>query len=81
MGPRRVTMKIQDCTPRWHTLGWTLLTALALMLPGFAHAERVKDLAGVAGVRTNQGSTAPATRPARRPSPCRASSTCWPSTA
>jgi len=54
MGPRRVTMKIQDCTPRWHTLGWTLLTALALMLPGFAHAERVKDLAGVAGVRTNQ---------------------------
>jgi flagellar P-ring protein precursor FlgI len=47
-------MKIQDSTPRWHTLGWTLLTALALMLPGFTHAERVKDLAGVAGVRSNQ---------------------------
>ncbi len=26
----------------------------ALLLPGFAFAERVKDLAGVAGVRTNQ---------------------------
>ncbi len=54
MTPRRVTMKIQDSTPRWHTLGWTLITALALLLPGFAHAERVKDLAGVAGVRSNQ---------------------------
>jgi flagellar P-ring protein precursor FlgI len=47
-------MKDLDPTPRWHTLGWTLITALALMLPGFAHAERVKDLAGVAGVRSNQ---------------------------
>jgi len=47
-------MKINDSTPRWHAFGWALLAALALLLPGFAHAERVKDLAGVAGVRSNQ---------------------------
>jgi flagellar P-ring protein precursor FlgI len=54
MTTRRTKLKDLDPTPRWHTLGWTLITALALMLPGFAHAERVKDLAGVAGVRSNQ---------------------------
>ncbi|MFM2289046.1 MAG: hypothetical protein RL684_2189 [Pseudomonadota bacterium] len=47
-------MKIHDSTPRWHAVGWALLAALALLLPGFARAERVKDLAGVAGVRSNQ---------------------------
>ena len=54
MAPRRLHMRIHDSTPRWHAVGWALLAALALLLPGFARAERVKDLAGVAGVRSNQ---------------------------
>jgi flagellar P-ring protein FlgI len=33
---------------------WPLLAVVALLLPGLVHAERVKDLASVAGVRSNQ---------------------------
>ena len=35
-------------------LAWMLLAVAALLLPGMVFAERVKDLAGVAGVRSNQ---------------------------
>lgn len=35
-------------------LAWSLLAVAALLLPGMVFAERVKDLAGVAGVRSNQ---------------------------
>lgn len=38
----------------WRRLGWMALGAVACLLPALAQAERVKDLAGVAGVRTNQ---------------------------
>jgi flagellar P-ring protein precursor FlgI len=41
-------------THSWHHSGWLALAAFVLGLPALAHAERVKDLAGVAGVRTNQ---------------------------
>jgi flagellar P-ring protein precursor FlgI len=63
----------------------SLLTASAVLAslvltPAPAHAERIKDLAQVAGVRGNQlvgyglvvAWTAAATAPARRPSRCRA---------
>jgi len=40
--------------PAWRRLGWLALGAAACLLPALAQAERVKDLAGVAGVRTNQ---------------------------
>jgi flagellar P-ring protein precursor FlgI len=39
---------------RWSRIGWMALGALVCLLPALAQAERVKDLAGVAGVRTNQ---------------------------
>jgi flagellar P-ring protein precursor FlgI len=39
---------------RWSHIGWITLGAIVLLLPTLAQAERVKDLAGVAGVRTNQ---------------------------
>ena len=60
-----------------------LLFTLAVAPP--AQAERVKDLAQVAGVRGNPligyglvvGLDAAATAPARRPSPCRACAPCW----
>jgi flagellar P-ring protein precursor FlgI len=39
---------------RWSHIGWIALGAIVLLLPTLAQAERVKDLAGVAGVRTNQ---------------------------
>jgi flagellar P-ring protein precursor FlgI len=39
---------------RWSHIGWIALGTMVLLLPTLAHAERVKDLAGVAGVRTNQ---------------------------
>jgi flagellar P-ring protein FlgI len=39
---------------RWSRIGWMALGAIVCLLPALAHAERVKDLAGVAGVRTNQ---------------------------
>jgi flagellar P-ring protein precursor FlgI len=39
---------------RWSRIGWMVLGAAACLLPALAQAERVKDLAGVAGVRTNQ---------------------------
>ena len=35
-------------------VAWALLAIAALLLPGMVFAERVKDLAGVAGVRSNQ---------------------------
>jgi flagellar P-ring protein precursor FlgI len=41
-------------THSWRHSGWLALAAFVLGLPALAHAERVKDLAGVAGVRTNQ---------------------------
>ena len=35
-------------------LTWAVLAVAALLLPGMVYAERVKDLASVAGVRSNQ---------------------------
>ena len=35
-------------------LVWMVLAVVALLLPGMVLAERVKDLAGIAGVRSNQ---------------------------
>jgi flagellar P-ring protein precursor FlgI len=46
------TRKLRHNSPGW--FGLAALAALALLAPALAQAERVKDLAGVGGVRTNQ---------------------------
>ena len=45
---------IQQCRRFSMPVAWALLAIAALLLPGMVFAERVKDLAGVAGVRSNQ---------------------------
>lgn len=66
-----------------------LALAALLLAAGAAQAERLKDIASIQGVRTNQligyglvvGLSGSATRPRRRRSPCRPSTTCWRSSA
>lgn len=66
-----------------------LALAALLLAAGAAQAERLKDIASIQGVRTNQligyglvvGLSGSGDQTTQTPSPCRPSTTCWRSSA